>query len=305
MPADAETLSPEVIADSHGEEYPEAIREEVAPVQESLSEKSSRGEVLAAARDADEGVVLDPSPMSMDAQDDDDDGQGDDEGEGDAVNVELRDEVLTPVDPRSAAEATAALSSDAVSNEEVATAASGPGPGDLLTDDELLRSVTALVYASPEPITLRRIVDLLERPDSKRVDAALLTIAEKLAHSGLPLELRKIAGGYHVLTTPEMGTTIQRLFKARKAERISGAALETLAVIAYRQPVTKAEIEAIRGVQAGPMLRTLVERGLARVTGRADVPGHPLQYGTTRDFLDRFGLGSLDELPRDTELSKD
>ncbi|MEO6709667.1 MAG: SMC-Scp complex subunit ScpB, partial [Planctomycetota bacterium] len=198
-----------------------------------------------------------------------------------------------------------AVSSEADSSEADSSATSGPGPGELLTDDELLRSVTALVYASPEPITLRRIVDLLERPDSKRVDTALLSIAERLSHSGLPLELRKIAGGYHILTTPEMGTTIQRLFKARKAERISGAALETLSVIAYRQPVTKAEIEAIRGVQAGPMLRTLVERGLARVTGRADVPGHPLQYGTTRDFLDRFGLGSLDELPRDAELSKD
>jgi segregation and condensation protein B len=91
----------------------------------------------------------------------------------------------------------------------------------------------------------------------------------------------------------------------RKSERISGAALETLAVVAYRQPVTKAEIEAIRGVQAGPILRTLIERGLVRVTGRADVPGHPLQYGTTREFLDRFGLSSLGDLPRDGELAKD
>ncbi len=76
-------------------------------------------------------------------------------------------------------------------------------------------------------------------------------------------------------------------------------------MIAYRQPVSKAEIEAIRGVQAGPILRSLIERGLVRVTGRADVPGHPLQYGTTREFLDRFGLASLAELPRDSELTKD
>ena len=87
-------------------------------------------------------------------------------------------------------------------------------------------------------------------------------------------------------------------------ERISPAALETLSIVAYRQPVTKAEIEAIRGVQAGPILRSLVDRGLVRVTGRADVPGHPLQYGTTKEFLDRFALAGLKELPRDGELAE-
>jgi segregation and condensation protein B len=102
-----------------------------------------------------------------------------------------------------------------------------------------------------------------------------------------------------------LGEVVQRLFKARKAERVSAAALETLAVVAYRQPVSKAEIEAIRGVQAGPILRSLIERGLVRVTGRADVPGHPLQYGTTKAFLDRFGLESVAELPRDGELTRD
>ena len=88
-------------------------------------------------------------------------------------------------------------------------------------------------------------------------------------------------------------------------ERVSPAGLETLAIVAYRQPVTKAEIEAIRGVQAGPVLRSLVDRGLVKVTGRADQPGAPLQYGTTREFLDRFGLASLKELPRDAELVRD
>lgn len=179
------------------------------------------------------------------------------------------------------------------------------GPGNLLSDEELLRAVSALVFASPEPLSMRRLVDLLERPDRARVEAALQTLRERLAASGLALELRGIAGGHQILSTPDMGEVVQRLFKARKAERISGAGLETLAVVAYRQPVTKAEIEAIRGVQAGPILRTLIERGFVRVAGRADVPGHPLQYGTTREFLDRFGLESLDALPRDTELAKE
>lgn len=189
---------------------------------------------------------------------------------------------------------------------EVAPEAEGePGQGELLTDDELLQSVSALIFASPEPLSEKRLLALLDRPRVERVRAAVASVKERLAQCGLPLELRELAGGYQILTTPPMGEVVQRLFKARKAERVSAAALETLAVIAYRQPVSKAEIEAIRGVQAGPILRTLVDRGLVRVAGRADVPGHPLQYGTTKNFLDRFGLGTLEDLPRDTELAKD
>ena len=180
-----------------------------------------------------------------------------------------------------------------------------PGAGEQLSDEELVQSVVALVFASPEPLSERRLVHLLEGPRIERVRAALETARARLAATGLPLELRSLAGGQQILTRPEYGELVQRLFKARKAERISAAALETLSVIAYRQPVTKAEIEAIRGVQAGPILRTLVDRGLVRVEGRADVPGHPLQYATTRTFLDRFGLGSLEDLPRDSELSRD
>ncbi|MCL4164323.1 UNVERIFIED_CONTAM: hypothetical protein GTU68_058608 [Idotea baltica] len=107
------------------------------------------------------------------------------------------------------------------------------------------------------------------------------------------------------MTTPEQNESVARLVKARKNEKLSPAGLETLAVVAYRQPVTKADIEAIRGVQCGPMLRNLVDRGLAKVVGRADVPGGPLQYGTTKEFLDRFGMASLKDLPRDAELLKE
>jgi len=180
-----------------------------------------------------------------------------------------------------------------------------PGAGEELSDEELVQSVVALVFASPEPLSERRLVQLCDGPRVERIRAALETARARIAAAGLPIELRSIAGGHQLLTNPELGPLVQRLFKARKSERISAAALETLAVIAYRQPVTKAEIEAIRGVQAGPILRTLVDRGLVRVEGRADVPGHPLQYGTTRSFLDRFGLGSLEELPRDSELTRD
>src|SRR5262245_7808542 len=120
-----------------------------------------------------------------------------------------------------------------------------PKPGNQLTDEEILQAVTALVYASPEPLSERKLASLLDGPDIERVRAALDVLKSKVEASGLPLELRSIAGGWQILTAPRMGEVVARLFQERKAERISPAALETLAVIAYRQPVTKAEIEAI------------------------------------------------------------
>jgi segregation and condensation protein B len=188
--------------------------------------------------------------------------------------------------------------------EDAGGETAGESAGEI-SEEELVRAVAALVFASPEPLPASRLSQLLNRPKAARLRAALTEVASRLEKSGLPLELREIAGGWLLLTAPEMGPTLARLAETRKVERISAAALETLAVVAYRPPVTKAEIEAIRGVQAGPILRTLVDRGLIHVVGRADQPGHPLQYGTTREFLDRFGLARLEELPRDGELTRD
>lgn len=189
--------------------------------------------------------------------------------------------------------------------DEEAEPEGGPGPGDALSDEELQRAVAALVFASPEPLGTSRLGALLERPRPGRVKDALTAVQARLEASGLPLELRQIAGGWRLMTAPTENEVVGRLVKARKAEKLSPAGLETLAVVAYRQPVTKAEIEAIRGVQCGAMLRNLVDRGLAKVVGRADVPGGPLQYGTTKEFLDRFGMASLADLPRDGELLKE
>ena len=178
------------------------------------------------------------------------------------------------------------------------------GPGEKKSDDELAREATVLLFASPEPLSPGRLRALLLRPDSKRVDAVMERLVAEFDASNLPFVVRKIAGGWRFMTDPEFGDVVQRLDKDHKPERITAAALETLAIVAYRQPVTKAEVEAIRGVQAGAILRTLVDRGLARVTGRASLPGSPLQYGTTKEFLERFGLASLKDLPRDGELTE-
>jgi segregation and condensation protein B len=173
-----------------------------------------------------------------------------------------------------------------------------------LSEDELQRGACALLFASPEPLSLARLAELLGAVAPARLEQALGELQARFERAGLPLVLRSIAGGYRILTDPGSAELVARLTRARKAEKISGAALETLAIIAYRQPVTKAEIEAIRGVQAGPVLRSLVDRGLARIAGRADQPGSPLQYATTKLFLDQFGLESLKALPRDTELTR-
>ncbi|MCP5021202.1 MAG: SMC-Scp complex subunit ScpB [bacterium] len=179
------------------------------------------------------------------------------------------------------------------------------GPGEELDDDELVRRLAALLFVTVEPLTLGKLVKLLERPRRGRVKDAIVALTQRMEDADLPMQVRSIKGGYGLMTAPEMGQVVQRLLSGPTVERVSAAALETLAVVAYRQPVTKAEIEAIRGVQAGPILRSLVDRGLVRVSGRADVPGNPLEYATTKDFLDRFGLQAVGDLPRDAELARD
>ena len=179
------------------------------------------------------------------------------------------------------------------------------GPGEEKNDESLERETLALLFAATEPITSGRLVELLERPAPPRVQAALERLQARLEEAGLPLVLRKIAGAWRLLTDPDSAQVIARLREEPRPERISAAALETLAIIAYRQPVSKAEIEAIRGVQAGPVLRSLVDRGLVRITGRAELPGQPLLYGTTKEFLERFGLGAIKDLPRDGELNEE
>lgn len=171
-----------------------------------------------------------------------------------------------------------------------------------VSEEDLVREIAALLFASPDPLSPARLAQLLGGPEPARVGAAIEELGRRLEAAGLPVRPRQIAGGWQLLTVPEADEIVARLARERRKERLSAAALETLAVVAYRQPVTKAEVEAIRGVQAGPILRNLVDRGLIHVTGRADVPGHPLQYGTTREFLARFGLASLEDLPRDGEL---
>ena len=188
--------------------------------------------------------------------------------------------------------------------EEEAEEEEGIDDTDERSEEELANELLALIFASPDPLSTGRLSKLLGLKGKRKVLAGLDVLALRLADQGLPLVLRSVAGGWRLFTRPEMGELLSGLTE-RKPDRISPAALETLAIVAYRQPVSKAEIEAIRGVGSGPILRALVDRRLAKVTGRADQPGSPLLYGTTREFLERFGLDSTADLPRDGELNRE
>lgn len=160
----------------------------------------------------------------------------------------------------------------------------------------LASRVEALLFASGQALTAARIARaLLVETDAVAVALTEL-VARWQAREGA-FELVEIAGGFRFMTRPEFHEDVAALRGKPGPERLSPAALETLAVVAYRQPITRAAVEAVRGVQAGPVLRLLIEHDLLKIAGRSDEPGHPLLYGTTRRFLDHFGLQSLDKLP--------
>jgi segregation and condensation protein B len=160
----------------------------------------------------------------------------------------------------------------------------------------LLGTLEALLFASTEALTPARLAEVVGVPIGT-VKECLNDLAAELDASGRPYELRRHAGRFRLFTRADYYAFLLRLKSLRKVEKLTPAALETLAIVAYRQPVIRAEVEAIRGVRAGPLLRALLDRKLVKVVGRAAVPGAPLQYGTTDRFLDRFGLEGTKDLP--------
>ncbi len=164
--------------------------------------------------------------------------------------------------------------------------------------DDLLPIVESLLFAAHESLSAQRIARAIGHLKVERISAAIDALQRGYDAKRSPLMLVEIAGGWRLVTRPEYAPFLARLFSRAEKERLSSAALETLAIVAYRQPATRAEIEAVRGVQVGPVLKLLQERRLVKMVGRAEVVGRPLQYGTTRKFLDHFGLASLEELPK-------
>lgn len=175
--------------------------------------------------------------------------------------------------------------------------ADGEGARPAMDSAQLEAIVEALVFASPEPLTPKMLFKLLADEPKDDVQAALDALVARYANPG-GLHLAQVAGGYQITTRPELHEWVRRLFHERNTQKLSVASLETLSVIAYRQPVTAAEVNEIRAVNASGVLSTLLERHLIKIVGRKNVVGRPFLYGTTKEFLVRFGLKDLNDLPK-------
>ena len=169
--------------------------------------------------------------------------------------------------------------------------------------NSLAKLLEAALFASPRPIPTEELRELDGDASKAAVHAALEELREHYNVDGHGVELVEQGGGWQILTRPEYTEAIERAQMATRPHRLSGAALETLAIIAYRQPIGRAEVAEIRGVDVGAILKSLQERALIEVVGRAEGLGRPLLYGTTPLFLEQFALRHLEELPRIDELT--
>jgi segregation and condensation protein B len=165
-----------------------------------------------------------------------------------------------------------------------------------VTDEELVRAIEAIAMVAVEPVSSRLIAELVEEP-SERVEAACQRLAGSYRAEGRGFVLSRIAGGWRYQTHPDLAPYVERFANRDVSHRLSAAALETLAIVAYRQPVSRAQVAALRGVNADGVVRLLEQRGYIVAVGRAEGPGQPILYGTTDLFLERLGLDTLEQLP--------
>ena len=155
----------------------------------------------------------------------------------------------------------------------------------------------SLLFVSGEPLSMDRMMGVLEGASRAEVHEAVKALQADYAGDGRGLQIAEVAGGYQMATRADCSVWIKRLEKAKTGAKVSRSGMETLAIIAYKQPIVRGEIEQIRGVDTAGVLRTLLDRRLIRIVGRKDIPGRPLMYGTSKQFLQAFGLKDLADLP--------
>jgi segregation and condensation protein B len=165
-----------------------------------------------------------------------------------------------------------------------------------------LATLEALLLTTHHPLTPVRLNELLGAGSTSAIRAAVQTLNESYEQSGRSFRIEQVAGGYQILTLPEHGEALRRLHQKEADAKLTKAALETMSIIAYKQPILRADIEAIRGVACGETIRSLMEKHLVKIAGRAEEPGRPILYGTTKRFLELFGLNSLKDLPKPEEF---
>jgi segregation and condensation protein B len=169
--------------------------------------------------------------------------------------------------------------------------------------DEAKRIIEALIFVSEKPVSIDTLREILENVEPTLIRNLIEELNQEYSSSNRSFSIKEIAGGFQMMTDPVYSKWISVLYK-RPPDKLTGPSLETLAIIAYRQPITRSEIEAIRGVNVDGVLHTLEERGLIRSRGRLDTVGRPILYGTTNEFLQHFGLKSLEELPKLKEFQE-
>lgn len=167
-----------------------------------------------------------------------------------------------------------------------------------------LSLIEFLLFVSPKPLTLVQLKNIIGDIKTEEISYAIGWLKENLYNSGRALQIRELSEGFKICTRPEFSPWLTRLSHFQTRPRLSQAALEVLAIIVYKQPVTKNEIDEIRGVNSGPLTRNLLKQKLIRIAGKKDCPGRPILYGIGKGFLDYFGLKDLKELPREEELKE-
>lgn len=167
-----------------------------------------------------------------------------------------------------------------------------------MEDAELKKVLETLLFITDAPLPVNRLAQLCEIRSKDRVEALLQELRKTYDEEGRTLQVMQVAGGWQLATRPEHGLWVRKLYQNKMTVRLTQAALETLCIIAYKQPLTRAEVEAIRGVEVIGPLETLTQRKLITVVGRRESIGRPILYGTTSEFLRQFGLNSLDDLPK-------
>lgn len=195
---------------------------------------------------------------------------------------------------------TAQSTADAAPAAEPAVAEDGP----VLPPAEVKAIVETLIFASPQPVTARELGRVLGGVSKEEWTAALAELQAEYAREGRGLQIVEVASGYQITTRPEYNDWLRELLDPKTPTRLSIQALETLAVVAYKQPVTLPEIIDLRGVKSGGVMKTLLEKRLIRIVGRKEVVGRPILYGTTKQFLLHFGLKDLSELPKIEEFAE-
>ena len=161
-----------------------------------------------------------------------------------------------------------------------------------------LSVLEALLLGTHHPLTAARLAELMDQPGTKSIRKSVQQLNEQYEQTARSFRIEQVAGGYQIVTLPQFGEYLKKLHQKEIDAKLSKAALKTLAIIAYKQPILRADLEAIRGVACGETIRSLMEKHLVKIAGRAEEPGRPILYGTTKRFLEVFGLNNLRDLPR-------